>query len=667
MNKRFITIKELFTLELVGLPNSIKNIISRSKKEFWEKRKRKGKGGGYEYEIASMPKNLQIEIYTKLANLQLQSEKNELVVSEERGEKFTPALRELNYSPMLLWRRYEQKNDAQKARAKQRFEAVKAVFMLNKNGDKLSEAFEKVANSTGISVGSLRRYYYKVIQFEEQDWLAVLLTRDGENRQSLEAQFSQEAWEFFKADYLRLEKPQFGSCYERLKKASLENGWDIPSPSSVKRKMQRQISQIQRTMLREGAYAVSRMYPSLIRSVEHLEAMEWVNGDGYKHNVFVRWHNGEVVRPKTWLWQDVRTRKILAYRVDLSENSDVIRLSLMDLIAKYGIPKHLTIDNTRAVANKWLTGGVKNRYRFKVKEDDPLGIVPLLGIKLHWTSIQFGKGHGQAKPIERAFSHGGLGELVDKHPLLAGHYAGASPIDKPDNYNYKDGVAYEDFIRALIDGIDTFNNREGRQSEICKGVFSFNQVFKRDYAIASVRKASVEQIRMLMLMSEATRLKQDGTFELNAGGKVYGRKNRYFAQNLIGSKYDKVVVKFDPQDLHNKTWIYDLNGIYLGEAICTDKAAFDDKAKGREHDLARKQFVKANKMQARALLKMESSEVAMLMPEIEEEEKVETSIIELFHGNTVRVQEVETRADIDEEEISVIEKGVAKYLEMLKK
>ncbi|CAM3278719.1 transposase domain-containing protein [Xenorhabdus nematophila] len=122
------------------------------------------------------------------------------------------------------------------------------------------------------------------------------------------------------------------------------------------------------------------------------------------------------------------------WRTDVSENSDSIRLALADVVEQYGIPKHVTIDNTRAAANKWMTGGVPNRYRFKVKEDDPKGIIPLLGIKLHWTSVLFGRGHGQDKPVERAFSHGGLGEVVDRHPALAGAYTGPNPMAKPDNY-----------------------------------------------------------------------------------------------------------------------------------------------------------------------------------------------------------------------------------------
>ncbi|MDN4346322.1 transposase, partial [Citrobacter freundii] len=67
-------------------------------------------------------------------------------------------------------------------------------------------------------------------------------------------------------------------------------------------------------------------------------AMEWINGDGYQHNVFVRWFNGEIIRPKTWFWQDVHSRKIVGWRADVSENSDSIRLSLMDTLKTYGKP-----------------------------------------------------------------------------------------------------------------------------------------------------------------------------------------------------------------------------------------------------------------------------------------------------------------------------------------
>lgn len=359
----------------------------------------------------------------------------------------------------------------------------------------------------------------------------------------------------------------------------------------------------------------------------------------------------------------MRTRKILAYRVDLSENSDTIRLALMDLIYKYGIPRDLTIDNTRAAANKWMTGGVKNRYRFKVYDDDVMGIIPLLGIELHWTSIQFGEGHGQAKPIERAFSHGGLGELVDKHPSLAGYYAGENVYNKPDNYNGgKKGVDYATFILAFEDGIRTFNEREGRETEICQGVYSFSQVFERDYARAHIRKASQEQLRLLMLMSEAVTLKKDGTFVLDAGGKVYGGRNEYQAMDLIGTAHKKVVVKFDPANLHDTVLVYSLEGLFLAEAICTSAKAFGDKAAGREHDKARKQWVKAQKAAAKAQVTMEAQVAARYMPEVDiEDEAAEPKMIEMIQsvGNTQR--KVDVVLD-DDEELSVIDQGISNYL-----
>lgn len=652
MNKWFST------QDLIGfkaLPNTPQGINRRARLEHWKKRQVSGKQGvSYEYSFNSLPAEVQAEYLLKNAQVKVE----DIVHS--------PAPKSLNYLPEVIWSAFDKATDKQRTEAKSKLALVVAVADLKENGMPIMDALAFVAKQSNEAVGSLKRWYYRVSKFERSDWLPLLIDKHGNKRQGKEATFTPEAWEFFKADYFRNERPQFGSCYERLKLAAQEHGWVIPSISSIKRKIERDIPKVQQVFLRDGEHALSQFYPSQRRSVEDIQAMEWINGDGYQHNVFVKWHNGEVVRPKTWLWQDVRTRKILAYRVDLSENSDVIRLSLMDLIWKYGIPKHLTIDNTRAAANKWMTGGVKNRYRFKVKDDEVVGIIPLLGIELHWTSIQFGKGHGQAKPIERAFSHGGLGELVDKHPSLAGFYSGSGIKDQPDNYNGgKAGVDYEAFILALEEGIQLFNSRLGRNTELCQGVYSFNQVFERDYAKASIRQASHEQMRLLMLMSEAVTLKKDGTFELSCGGKVNNRKNRYLAPDLVGSMHKKVVVKFDPQQLHETVWVYSLEGLFLAEATCQKALAFGDKAAGREHDKARKQWVKANKAAAKAQQTMNAQEAARYLPEVEiDDEQHQPKLIELYQpvGNVVRKVEV-----LDDEDVNSFERDLYKGLAELKR
>ncbi|EIJ71603.1 transposase domain-containing protein [Pasteurella bettyae] len=654
--KSHYSVQELVDFSLLSLPRTKKAILTMAKRESWQFQARQGKGGGYEYAFSSLPQATQAELLLKQSAVEIDN------VSE------TPrARKELNYLPEVIWKPYEKATDKQREHAKAKLVPLHKLDDLVRNGLELMTALDAVAEECNIAKGSLKRWYYQVRSFERPDWLPLLIAKHNNKKSGKEAAFTEDAWEAFKADYFRNEQPQFGSCYERLKRAARENGWNIPSASSIKRKIEREVPKLVQVQLREGDHAVMQYYPSMRRTVAEIEALEWINGDGYQHNVFVRWHNGEIVRPKTWIWQDIRTRKILAYRVDLSENSDTIRLSLMDLIWKYGIPKKCTIDNTRAAANKWMTGGVKNRYRFKVKEDDVTGIIPMLGIELLWTSVQFGKGHGQAKPIERVFSHGGLGELVDKPPSLAGFYAGENVYNKPDNYNGgKDGVDYGTFILAIEDGIRTFNEREGRQTEICQGIYSFSQVFERDYAKAQIRKASAEQMRFLMLMSEAVTLRKDGTFELEAGGKVNNRKNRYLASELIATAHRKVVVKFDPQDLHNKVWVYGLDGVFLAEAKCTDAVAFGDKAKGREHDKARKQMVKAVKAVAKATLTMNAQEAARYQPQFEEEVPLEPKIIELFRqeGNAVRKHEAVLD---DDEDTNDFEQGWQKGLAMLKK
>lgn len=647
--KSYYTAKELASLSLKSLPTSHANVRNKAKKEGWANRKRVGRGGGTEYLFDSLPADVQDEIHIIAARA---AAKAQAKAAKDSQPALVNKPNEANYLPEVIWSGWEDATAKQKARATEKVGGCFAVDDLVNTGMGVVEAIETVAADTDVSTGSLKRWYYKVRNFERSDWLPILLGNYQPSK-SRQADFDEQAWEAFKADYLRLERPQMGTCYERLKLLAAEHNWTIPSLSSVKRKLENDIPKPQRVLLRQGERALADMYPALVRSVETLEAMEWINGDGYQHNAFVRWHNGDIVRPKTWLWQDIRTRKILAYRTDLSENSDTIRLALMDLVSRYGIPRKLTIDNTRAAANKWMTGGVPNRYRFKVKEDDPMGIIPLLGIELFWTSVQFGQGHGQAKPIERAFSHGGLGETIDKHPLLAGHHAGANVLDKPDNYHGgKDGASYEDFITALEQGIELWNNRVKRDTEICQGVYSFSQVFERDYANATVRRATSEQMRLLMLMSEAVTLKPNGTFSLSCGGKVFGQKNRYEVVDLIGSTHKKVVVKFDPERLHDTVWVYSLDGRFLAEAVCTEKVAFGDKATGREHDKARKQYVKSEKAMAKAQQAMGIKELADLMPEASDDSAPPTpSITEIMvtEGNTVRKQAVEADADSENE------------------
>ncbi|MCL7726127.1 Mu transposase C-terminal domain-containing protein [Actinobacillus pleuropneumoniae] len=655
--KEWFLAKEL--VGIGGLPNHATNVTRQAKKQNWEARAAKGvKGGGLEYHISSFP------LETQKA-LRLQAALAEIKPPEMAQPKLN----------LDLVRKFNEASDKAREKAKAKTEACLQLKAFLDQGFPLMQAIEGAAKAKNVSAGSLKNWYYKVQAHPIHEWQAVLIVESGKAKKPTRKAFiEQEAWDVFLADYLRPEEPEMRACYRRTETMAKHYGWKIASFQTFKRRLVEEVPYEVILLKRKGANAVAKLVPALRRTVKDLLAGEWINGDGYQHNVFVKWHTGEIVRPKTWFWQDVRTRKILGYRTSISENTDSIRHALMDVIFNYGIPNTITLDNTRAAANKAMTGGIANRYRFKHDELDPKGIMPILGIEVHFTSILYGEGHGQAKPVERAFGRGGIGEIVDKRPELAGFYTGKRVDLKPDNYNGgKAGVDYEVFLQALAAGVENYNNQTERQTELCQHdkTLSFNKVWERDYHPTNIRQASPEQLRLLFLQAEVASIKQNGEFTLKAAGKLYGLTNVYWAQDLIGITDKKVVVRFDPDNLHGNTYVYDINGNFLAEAICRDAKGYGDTEAAREQNRLYKQIVKNAQAQAKALDILNAHELASLQPQVEVPEPIEERVKEVLvkeefivDFNTVRkVQVVEE----EEEDISEFEQAFMNAVAMKSK
>lgn len=599
MNKEWFTAAELAGLP--GLPGTDRRTRAMADRQGWAGRKRQARGGGQEYHLSSLPAETQ----------------SVLLLSGEHSAASPPADPEpgsdkSHYDKQSLWANWERKTQKQREKSQQRVLVIEAALAMIGNGVARTQAFTQTAATHGCNRATLYRWYESVRPYDREDWPAVLVP--GHVGRTATAECSEEAWEFFKADFLRLEKPASTACYHRLKRTADARGWVVPSRATLERRLQREVPRSIQVLMRDGEHALLRLYPALERTVRDLHAMEWINGDGYQHNVFVRWPNGDIARPKTWVWQDVYSRRLLSWRTDQTENTDVLRLSFGELIEAYGIPRHATIDNTRAAANKWMTGGVPNRYRFKVKDDDPLGIMTILGIKVHWTSVFKGKGHGQAKPVERMFGVGGLGEYVDKDPAFAGAYTGNNPNAKPENYG-STAIPLETFLQVLDDRLAAFNAMTGRRTEICNGLLSFDQAFEQSYAQSTIRMATEEQRRLWLLAAEAIKVRSDGSIVLQAGGINGGGKNRYRSDGLIEYGGQKVVVRFDPQQLHQDVSVYRLDGRFITQAECIQAAGFGDFTTGREVNRARKRYLKATKEAAAMLKKMDVIKAAELMPQ----------------------------------------------------
>jgi putative transposase len=611
MSKEWFTSKDLAGLP--RMPKSESAVIRRAKNEGWTSRPHGGRGGAREYAFDALPVETQ-------AALIKQAQPITPPVVKRPATSLGPVDRD------SLWDAFDRKPQNLKDEAARRLSALQGIERLVATGTGRSRAVQEVAKVFKESRATLYRWQKAVKGVDQADWLAALAP--NYQGRTAKAECSTEAWDFFKSLFLTPEQRSVAMCVELTERAAKEHGWTVPSLRTMTR-WANEIPRTVRILMREGELAMLELYPSQKRTVRDLYAMYWINGDGYQHNVFVRMPDGTITRPKTWFWQDIYSRKIVGFRTDRTEHSDMIRLALGDVIERYGIPEEVTIDNTRAAANKWLTAGVRTRYRFKVREEDPLGLMPQLGIKVHWTTVHKGKGHGQAKPVERAFGVGGLGEYVDKHPKFAGAYTGPNVMAKPENYG-ETAVPWETFCEQLADCIRHWNAKEGRRTEICDGQLSFNTAFEDSYQRNAhrVRKATQAQRRMWLLAAEAVLVQRDGSVALNVGTGPQG-KNRYGCDALIEHVGKRVVVRFDPDNLHESAHAYQLDGRYIGEAECQHAAGFGDTSAGREWRRLRKQRLQAGKQAAEAEVRMTAVEAADLLPtpEPEDNEPVQTNVV----------------------------------------
>lgn len=313
---------------------------------------------------------------------------------------------------------------------------------------------------------------------------------------------------------------------------------------TARRWIERNIPRVTQVLAREGERGLAKCFPPQIRDRSTLTALEAVNADCHKIDVFVQWPGFEKpVRPQIVGFQDLYSNKFLAYRVDLDPNKVAVMQAFGELVETYGIPRHCLFDNGMEFANKWLTGGTKTRFRFKVREDDALGVLPQMGVDVHWAT----PAHGQAKSIERGFRD--FADRIAKHPAFAGAYVGNRPDAKPENYMSK-AIPLADFLEVLDQQIAAHNAREGRVTETAKGR-SFDETFAASYAAAPIRKATPEQHRLWLMGQEVRKLHR-------THGQLTLHKNGYWADWMNEYAGDKVLARFNPEDLHEGLYILSL-------------------------------------------------------------------------------------------------------------
>lgn len=605
LERQFFTAAELADLALPAMPATKAGVLIRANTENWRApeaagvmwRPRIGKGGGTEFHYTLLPNEAIAKLLLLYGPRKRKAEK-----AEKKSDSKT------------LWTWFETLPDHRKADARTRLKALLAIETMVSEGGQREMAIAHVANEQKTGKSTLYNWMGRVAGVPRSDWLPFLAPRHAGRTETVEC--TPAAWDFLLADYLRPSQPQFKACYRRLQEVAVEKGWQIPSSRTLERRIG-ELPTATLVHMREGDEALKRLHPSQRRDHTVFTALEAVNADGHKWDVFVRWPDGTRGRPMMVSFQDIYSGKILAWRIDKSENKETVRLALGDLVEAWGIPKLCWLDNGRAFTSKWITGRMKHRFRFKVRDEDPMGIMLQLGIEARWATPY----HGQAKPIERA--HRDFAGDIAKHPAFEGAYTGNNPLDKPENYGLR-AVPLETFLDIINQEIIKHNERPGRRSPACRGR-SLEETFRESYAQSTPTKATPEQRRMLLLAAEAvTASRADGSLALSG--------NRYWSEFLNEHRGEKLTIRFDPQHLKQALHVYRFDGAYLGAAACIEDVGFADAEAAQTSARETARLARARREYDKALVRMTPQQVAAALPKTEEAPRPETKVVRMFRG-----------------------------------
>lgn len=295
---------------------------------------------------------------------------------------------------------------------------------------------------------------YSLLKRAEEEGVQQFVDkRGGHNRGDCSAPL--EYLRYFKVLVLQSSKPNISQCYrETLAYARYNGEEDILPSESVFRRFAKSISCSEIALKRGGKIQYQNDVEShCLRDYSTILPNDYYVSDHHLMDVFVRYQdkNGKWRAARPWgsYVMDVRTRKILAWYIRLeSPNADIVLYVFGLAIEKYGVPKHVYLDNGKDYRAKDLFYTPS-----KNDEEEILGnLAKNLGIEPKFTLPY----HGQSKNIERFFR-----TLEESFGKMWRTYAGSDAKNRPEDLKHLDIMEYptlEEFKKGHDEYIEFYNN-----------------------------------------------------------------------------------------------------------------------------------------------------------------------------------------------------------------
>ncbi|MGC4409270.1 hypothetical protein D4A92_21470 [Rhizobium rosettiformans] len=500
----------------------------------------------------------------------------------------------------VAWERYYQAPRSLREDAEGRLSMVQDLFRLVNAGRGIVEAQVEVSEAHRVSVPTVKRAWKAIRNVPEADWLPALV-KDYRPRQKED--IPQEILNYFFADYGRVEQPQLQAVWERTVRAAAKHGWgQVPSAKTLKRRWEALPPDV-RILWRDGEDALQNAYPHAERDRSGMKPLDMISLDGREWDLFVRLpgHAGEegrIVRVCVVMVQDVATNMMLAYHIGETESADAYRRALCQSFVSYGIAKVAQFDNTRAAANKTITGGAKKRNRFKIKDTDLPGILPRVGCEPIFTKPY----NGRSKTVERGFAE--VKERSEKDPRCAGAYTGRNPTEKPENYA-ETAIDLATFEQVLAEAVEHYNTRTDRKSKVAYKI-SHRQAFEAGLETTQVRQLAEKQRRYFFFTAKRVTVSPSGTVSI--GKRPF--MNRFHHEALLAFAGEEVVFFYDPDNHKAPAWAETVDGRRItDDIVCIEASGFSSTEDAKAYEREKRKSIKATKAKADAIGRMSQIEM----------------------------------------------------------
>ena len=495
---------------------------------------------------------------------------------------------------LTLMDAYDKKPPNMKRMAEAAAAALDAFNELRQAGMSVGLAEKSVMDSHGVSKPTLSRHRATVEGHNRQYWEAILCPqyRGGRGKTHV----SPEAYEAIRREFFIESQPPLTAILTRMRKEATVQGWVIPSDKTVMNRLKAEPPHFW-TYRQGGKKALERSFPTVEKDYKNLLIHEYWESDGRRADVWCRWPDGTVGRPVAIAWRDVRTRMPLSIGIYKNEDAELVISAFCRALALTETrPKFAKIDNGRSYANKQLTGQQPNRYRFKIKPDEPVGLMKRIGTEVKWSK----PGKGRDKPIESWWNT--IANHCDKMPEFEGAYCGRNPVEKPDNFDSRNAVPVEVYAEALKAATWAFATKKGHRGDGMNGLspLELYNLLAADHQHRPVDPA----ILRLGLMGVAIVKPERQTGELAFKVDGYGRL-RYWSEDLanlpLNTRAQKLHVYYDP-GTPSTVAVYD-GERYLCDAGCLDKIDFHDEGgeKVKAHLKAQAEFLGQRHEEIKAL------------------------------------------------------------------